>query len=123
MADVTEGNALLHGQESVVFADAGYQGAAKRAEATGVDWQVAMRPGKRRALDKNSPWSNLLDKAEQLKASVLAKVEHPFRVIKCQFGFTKVRYKGLTKNTAQLMTLFTRSNLWMVRRQLMGTRG
>lgn len=106
-----------------MFADAGYQGAAKRAEATGVDWQVAMRPGKRRALDKNSPWSNLLDKAEQLKASVLAKVEHPFRVIKCQFGFTKVRYKGLTKNTAQLMTLFTRSNLWMVRRQLMGTRG
>ena len=48
---------LLHGQESVVFADAGYQGAAKREEATGVPWQVAMRPGKRRALDKNSPWA------------------------------------------------------------------
>ena len=61
-----------------------------------------------------------MDKAEQLKASVRAKVEHPFRVIKCQFGFTKVRYKGLAKNTAQLMTLFALSNLWMARRQLVG---
>jgi IS5 family transposase len=121
--DVTQGHALLHGEESLVFADAGYQGAAKREEATGVDWQVAMRPGKRRALDKNAPWGKLLDAAEQLKASVRAKVEHPFRVLKCQFGFTKVRYKGLYKNTAQLMTLFALSNLWMARRQLMGTRG
>ena len=121
--DVTQGHGLLHGEEAVVFADAGYQGADKRPEATGVAWQVAMRPGKRRALDKQTPWGNLLDKAEQLKASVRAKVEHPFRVIKCQFGFTKVRYKGLAKNTAQLVTLFALSNLWMVRRQLMGVRG
>ena len=121
--DVTQGHGLLHGDEQVVFADAGYQGAAKRPEATGVDWHVAMRPGKRRALDRNSSWGSLLDKAEQMKASVRAKVEHPFRVIKCQFGFTKVRYKGLVKNTAQLVTLFALSNLWMARRQLIGTRG
>jgi IS5 family transposase len=121
--DVTQGHGLLHGEESVVFADAGYRGADKREEATGVAWQVAMRPGKRKVLDKNSPWGNLLDKAEQMKASVRAKVEHPFRVIKCQFGFTKVRYKGLAKNTAQLITLFALSNLWMARRQLMGARG
>ena len=121
--DVTQGHALLHGQETVVFADAGYQGAAKRQEATGVQWQVAMRPGKRRALDKNSPWGSLLDQAEKLKASVRAKVEHPFRVLKCQFGFTKVRYKGLAKNTAQLMTLFALGNLWMARRQLIGAQG
>ena len=82
-----------------------------------------MRPGKRRALNKNSPWGSLQDKAEQLKASVRAKVEHPFRVIKCQFGFTKVRYKGLAKNTAQLMTLLALSNVWMARRQLLGARG
>ena len=118
--DVTQGHGLLHGDERIVFADAGYQGASKRAEATGVNWQVAMRPGKRRALNKSSPWAGLLDKAEQLKASVRAKVEHPFRVIKCQFGFTKVRYKGLAKNTAQLVTLFALSNLWMARRHLMG---
>ncbi len=117
--DVTQGNALLHGEESVVFADAGYQGVHKRDDAKSVNWHVAMRPGKRRALDKNSPWGNLLDKAEQLKASVRAKVEHPFRVLKCQFGFTKVRYKGLAKNTSQLMTLFALSNLWMVRGMLL----
>lgn len=117
--DVTQGHGLLHGEETVVFADAGYQGATKRAEATGVDWHVAMRPGKRRALDKQTPWGKLLDKAEQLKASVRAKAEHPFRVIKCQFGFTKVRYKGLAKNTAQLVTLFALSNLWMARRRIL----
>ena len=121
--DVTQAHGLLHGDEQVVFADAGYQGATKRPEATGVDWHVAMRPGKRRALDKHSPWGDLLDKAEQMKASVRAKVEHPFRVIKCQFGFTKVRYKGLAKNTAQLVTLFALSNLWMARRQLMEAQG
>jgi IS5 family transposase len=82
-------------------------------EATGVNWHVTMRPGKRRALNRNSPWGSLQDKAEQLKASVRAKVEHPFRVIKCQFGFTKVRCEGLEKNTAQLMTLFALSNVWM----------
>jgi len=117
--DVTQGHGLLHGEEEVVFADAGYQGAMKRPEATGVDWKVAMRPGKRRALDKQSPWGNLLDKAEQLKASVRAKVEHPFRVLKCQFGFTKVRYKGLAKNTAQLVTLFALGNLWMARKRIL----
>ena len=51
-----------------------------------------------------------------------AKVEHPFRVIKRQFGFTKVRYRGLKKNTLQLKTLFALSNLWMVRHKLMGAR-
>jgi len=121
--DVTQGHGLLHGDEQVVFADAGYQRASKRPEATGVPWQVAMRPGKRRALDKNTPWGNLLDKAEAMKASVRSKVEHPFRVIKCQFGFIKVRYRGLAKNTAQLVTLFALSNLWMTRRQLLGVRG
>ena len=122
--DVTQGHELLHGEEAIVFADAGYQGVEKRPEATGVDWHTAMRPGKRKVLDKNSPWGNLLERAEQLKASVRAKVEHPFRVLKCQFGFTKVRYKGLAKNTAQLFTLFALSNLWMVRRRIIqGMRG
>ena len=51
--DVTQGHGLLHGYEQVVFADAGYQGATKRPEATGVGWHVPMRPGKRRALDKS----------------------------------------------------------------------
>ena len=77
--DLTEGHGLLHGYERVVFADAGNQGAAKRLDATGVAWHMAMRLGKRRALDKNSLWGSLLDQAEQINASVRAKVEHPFR--------------------------------------------
>lgn len=117
--DVTQGHGLLHGEETVVFADAGYQGAPKRAEATGVEWKVAMRPGQRRALDKKTKLGALLDKAERLKASVRAKVEHPFRVVKCQFKYVKVRYRGLAKNTAQLITLFALSNLWMVRKRIL----
>ncbi len=116
--DVTQGHALLHGEEVVVFADAGYQGAMKRPEASGVNWHVAMRPGKRRALDKSRGSHQLIEQLEKIKAGVRAKVEHPFRVIKCQFGFTKVRYKGLTKNTAQLVTLFALSNLWMARHRI-----
>ena len=117
--DVIEGNSLLHGEETVVFADAGYQGADKRPDAkAGTDWQVAMKPGKRRALDKSTELGQLSEQIEKLKASVRAKVEHPFRVIKRQFGHLKVRYRGLKKNTAQLITLFALSNLWMVRKKL-----
>jgi transposase, IS5 family len=82
----------------------------------GVNWHVAMRPGKRRALDKSTPMgAHQLDQLEQSQGRVRAKVEHPFRVIKRQFGHVKVRYRGLAKNTAQLTTLFALSNLWMVR--------
>jgi IS5 family transposase len=120
VADVSEGNQLLHGQETVGFGDAGYQGIDKRADARpGVRWHVAMRPGKRRALDKTKPLDALIDKIEKLKAGIRARVEHPFRVIKRQFGYVKVRYRGLMKNTQQLNTLFALSNLWMVRKQLM----
>ena len=117
--DVVEGNSLLHGNETVVFADAGYQGADKRPDAQAdTSWHVAMKPGKRRALDKSTPLGEVIDQIEKLKASVRARVEHPFRVVKRQFGHTKVRYRGLKKNTAQLITLFALSNLWMVRRKL-----
>ena len=62
----------------------------------------------------------LIHKAEKLKAGIRAKVEHPFRVAKRQFGYVKVRYLGLKKNAAQLVTLFALSNLRMVRSKLMG---
>jgi len=125
VSDVVEGNSLLHGQETDVYADAGYQGAEKRPDAKkDVTWHVAMRPGKRRALDKdNKPIDALIEQVEKIKASIRAKVEHPFRVIKRQFGYTKVRYRGLMKNTLQLTTLFALSNLWMVRHQLLAERG
>jgi IS5 family transposase len=117
---VTQAHKLLHGEEADAFADAGDQGAHKRPEAKGdVDWHVAMRPGKRKALDLNDAADALTDKIERIKASIRAKAEHPFRVVKKQFGHVKVRYRGLAKNTAQLKTLFMLSNLWMVRGKLM----
>jgi len=117
--DMVEGNSLLHDDEEVVFADAVYHGADKRPDAKAdTNWYVAMKPGKRRALDKSSELGQLSEQIEKLKASVRAKVEHPFRVSKRQFGYVKVRYHGLKKNTAQPVTLFALSNLWMVRKKL-----
>ena len=117
--DVVEANALLHGQEAQAFGDAGYQGAHKRADAKpSVRWNIAMRPGKRAALDTSKKLGQLTEQLERLKASIRAKVEHPFRVIKRQFGHVKVRYRGLAKNNAQLHTLFALSNLWMARKTL-----
>ena len=121
--DLNVAGQLLHGQERVAYGDAGYQGVHKRPEAEGPEWNVAMRPGKRRQLNPFIQPQFLAEQVEQLKASVRAKVEHPFRVIKRQFGMTKVRYRGLKKNTAQVVTLFALSNLWMARHALMGARG
>ena len=119
--DINEGHSLLHGKESVVFADAGYQSIQKRLGAKPeVLWHVAMHPGKRKALDKSTAEGVLIDTAEKLKAGVRAKVGHPFRVIKRQFGHVKVRYRGFKKNTQQLMLLFAWSNVWMVRSKLIG---
>jgi IS5 family transposase len=119
--DVTQAAGLLHGEETDAFGDAGYQGVAKRDETKDLDvnWHVAMRPGKRKALDKSRASKRLIDELETLKASIRAKVEHPFRVIKLQFGFAKVRFKGLAKNTARLQMLFAMSNLWMSRKLIL----
>jgi transposase, IS5 family len=121
--DLTMAGALLHGDEEAAFGDAGYQGVHKRAEAAGPIWHVAMRPGKRRKLNLFIEPDFVAERVEKMKASIRAKVEHPFRVIKRQFGFTKVRYRGLAKNTAQIVTLFALSNLWMARRHLIGAPG
>ena len=121
VSDIAEGNSLLHGQDKLGFGDAGYQGIEKRPDAKAdVIWHIAMRPGKRKKLDKTNEADAMLDQAEKLKAGVRARVEHPFRVIKRQFGHVKVRYRGLKKNTAQLFTLFALSNLWMMRSTLEG---
>jgi IS5 family transposase len=119
--DLNMAGALLHGEEEAAFGDAGYQGVHKRPEAKGPTWHVAMRPGKRRKLNPFIGPDFIAARVEKMKASIRAKVEHPFRVIKRQFGFTEVRYRGLAKNTAQLVTLFALSNLWLARRALAGT--
>jgi len=116
--DITVAHELLHGEERIAFADAGYQGIEKRGETGALEWHVAMRPSKRRKLDKSKRLDGIYEKIERLKASVRAKVEHPFRVLKCQFGYLKARYRGLAKNTAQIETQFALANLWMVRKVL-----
>ena len=114
--DVTETPRLLHGGETQVWGDAGYQGVEKRPENRDleVEWQVAMRPGQRRKLEPGS------DEAarEKRKASVRAKVEHPFLYVKRRFGYTKVRYRGLAKNTQRLALLLGFANLMRAERYL-----
>jgi transposase, IS5 family len=121
--DVTQAGALLHGEEEVAFGDAGYQGVHKRPQAAGPDWYVAMRPGLRRKLNPFIEPEFNAEQLEKAKASIRAKVEHPFRVVKQQFGYAKARYRGLAKNTARLTMLFALSNLWMARRQMLKAQG
>jgi len=125
VADITQVDKLLHGDENVVGADAGYTGVEKRTEHDGraVIWQIAARRSTYKKLDKRSTLYKVRRKIEKAKAQVRAKVEHPFRVIKRQFGYVKVRFRGLAKNTAQLVTLFALSNLWMARKPLLSTAG
>lgn len=122
VADVTQVAELLHGDENAVYADAGYTGVEKREEHENRDviWQIAARRSTYSKLNKRSLLYKAKRKIEYCKAQTRAKVEHPFRVIKRQFGYVKVRFRGLMKNTAQLTTLFALSNLWMARKRLMG---
>ena len=119
MADVTQAHALLHGGEKVVLGDAGYQGVGKRSENIGkaIEWCTAMKPGARKALQANAPGGGL-DRFEQVKASVRAKVEHCFHVVKCLFKHRKTRSRGLAKNNVQLLSLFALANLVLARRHL-----
>jgi transposase, IS5 family len=125
VADVTVAQQLLHGQERVALGDAGYQGVERRAEAAGqtTEWHTAMRPSERKRWRRQRGIGKFIEQAERVKASVRAKVEHPFRVLKRQFGYTKVRYRGLAKNVAQLRTLFALGNLWLARGRLLATTG
>jgi IS5 family transposase len=118
--DLTPAAELLHGEETVVYADAGYQGIEKRSEmqGKGIGFRVAIRPGKRRALP-DTPEGRVDDLVETAKAHFRAKVEHPFRVIKQQFGFQKTRLRGMLKNRCKVKVLAALSNLFMARHELL----
>ncbi len=122
--DVTQAGALLHGDETDAFGDAGYQGVEKREEnlEVPVTWHVAMKRSARKALPKD-PWGEKMEWIEQAKASIRSKVEHAFHVIKNLFRHRKTRYRGLEKNTAQLFTLFGFANLVLARRWLLAADG
>lgn len=122
-SDVAQVEALLHGKEQRVHADAGYVGApAYVARAKKIDWQIARRRGQVEKI-RNARERVKAMREETRKAQVRARVEHPFRVVKCVFGYTKTRFKGLAKNTVQIVTLFALANLYAVRRKLSPTTG
>ena len=114
--DVVAAHRLLHGAERRVWGDAGYQGVGKRPENDGgaVDWRVALKPGKRRALAPDSAAAA----CERAKASVRAKVEHPFLYLKRRFGYARVRYRGLAKNRQRIALLLGFANLMIGERHL-----
>ena len=106
---------LLHGEETSVWADKGYVSAEREAAFSdeGKVWGVMRKAPKGGKLHPED------ERINRIIAMVRARVEHPFRVLKRQFGYVKTRYRGLAKNRAQLFTLFALGNLFLVRRRLM----
>jgi IS5 family transposase len=118
-ADINQMAAVLHGREKTVFADAGYTGAANRPEheARAVSWNIAVKRSVIKALpERLRSWAEAMETA---LSQVRAWVEHPFHIVKNLFRHRKVRYRGLTKNTAQLHTLFALANLVIVKKTLL----
>jgi len=107
VADITMADELICDDDDTVFADAGYQGLEKHEKTEDKAVFVALRPGKRKTLAKDSSLSRL----EHLKSQIRAKVEHPFHWLKCVFGLKKLRYRGLHKNAQMLYAMFGLINL------------
>jgi IS5 family transposase len=106
-----------HGGERVIYGDSGHIGIEKRDafKDCGAEMRIAMKPGQRRVL-ADTPEGKLHELVECAKAHFRAKVEHPFRIIKCQYGFRKVYYRGIKKNDLKRKMLFALANLWMTRK-------
>ena len=112
--DLDEAHHLVRDDDEVAYADAGYQGAEKRPtikddeHRSKIEWRIAARKGKLKAMTDH-------DRAEQSRqAGVRAKVEHPFLIVKRDFGYTKTRYRGIAKNLNHLHMLFASAN-WLMR--------
>ena len=105
---------LIREDDRAVFADKGYVNENKKraARRAGVYWGVKdqRKPGRQLSSSQR--------KRNRRNGSVRAKVEHIFRVLKCQFGYRKVRYRGITKNGAQVFSLLALANLYLARRRL-----
>lgn len=121
-SDVAQVSELLHGKETTVHGDSGYTGAHAYVESEKLKWVVAQRRSQVEKIANARERVRAL-RREKRKAQVRAFVEHPFRIVKCVFGYRKVRFKGLLKNTAQVLTLFALANLYMARKLLMPDAG
>ena len=106
---------LLHGDEEAVWGDKAYADEAKRNdfENRGVKWCVSKKTARGTTLSKKDKEHN------RRMSKTRARGEHPFHVIKCLWGYEKVRYRGIAKNAAQLFTLFSLANLYLLRNQLL----
>lgn len=113
--DSTQMAKLLHGQEREVFGDQAYWNESHRqsAHAAGIRYRINRRPAAGRPLTKHQRRIN------RLRSRARARCEHVFHVVKRLWGFTKVRYRGLAKNTARLFTAFALANLYLLRRRLL----
>ncbi|MGH8540218.1 MAG: IS5 family transposase [Stenotrophobium sp.] len=117
VADCVMTQPLLHGEEQIVLGDRGYSSKAQALHAPREEgqplWAIPFKRKPKEELSHDEQHAN------RILASLRAKVEHPFRVLKRQFGYSKVRYRGLSKNTAQLHMLFACVNLWLARERLL----
>jgi len=115
-ADITQVDALLHGGEREIFADQAYWSEAhrKRFRAAGVRYRVNRRGHLHRPLTEHQRAIN------RSRSRHRARGEHAFHVVKRLWGFMKVRYRGLAKNTARAFTMFALANLYLVRHRLQG---
>ena len=106
---------LLHGQERELYADQAYWSELHRhaAREHGVRYRVNRRPTAGKPLSEH--WRGL----NRLRSATRARGEHAFQVVKHLWGFRKVRYRGLAKNTARLFTAFALANLYLLRRRLL----
>jgi len=105
---------LIREDDRAVFADKGYVNEKKKraARSAGVYWAVKEKAKPGRKL------SGSQHKRNRKHGAIRAKVEHVFRVMKCQFGYRKTRYRGIKKNGAQVFALLALANLYMARRRL-----
>jgi IS5 family transposase len=112
--DSTQMSKLLHGQEREVFGDQAYWNESHRQSAlsAGIRYRINRRPNQR-------PLSKYQRFINRRRSMARARVEHVFHVVKRLWGFTKVRYRGLAKNTARLYTTFALANLYLLRRRLL----
>ena len=113
-ADITQVDALLHGEECEVFGDQAYWSEAHRQDfhAAGIRYRINRRGHPRR------PLTEYQRKVNRSRSRHRARGEHAFHVIKRLWGFAKVRYRGLAKNTARAFTMFALANLYMMRHRL-----
>jgi IS5 family transposase len=117
VADITMMEACLHGDESIALGDRGYHKTNRTIEHFTKEGDLSVltptkKPAGGELTEEQKAFNRML-------SAVRAIVEHPFRVVKRQFGFVKVRYRGLAKNTGQIVTLFALANLWLARKRLL----